>query len=75
MKVFVWQGYRQEAPGHKQTREIVAVKSKNAVARIAGGKPFNLGETRNREEIELALSLPGTIFWRPLDESGPWNQG
>lgn len=75
LKVFGWQGWRSECPpalnGNKQTREVVAAKSKAEVARIAGKKYanqlFNLGETGNSLELQLALSKPGVIFWAPID--------
>ncbi len=76
LKVFGWQGWRPECPsapnGSKQTREVVAAKSKAEVARIAGkeypGQLFNLGETGNSLELQLALSKPGVIFWTPINE-------
>lgn len=88
VKVYGWQGMRHESPGtHRQTREIVAARSKAEVARIAGVKGpnalFNLGETGNAAEIAVATGKPGTIFWRPIDtrdkryvEAGqPWDDG
>ena len=73
--VFGWQGHRHECPpapnGSRQTREICAAKSMAAVARAAGVKYprqlFNLCDTGNAYECELALSSPGTVFWRPID--------
>ncbi|MBW2672481.1 MAG: hypothetical protein JRD89_03575 [Deltaproteobacteria bacterium] len=71
-RVFSWQGWRLEARGHHQTREIVAAKSKAAAARAVGEtdarRLFNLGETYNAEELKQALSEPGVGFWRPLDQ-------
>lgn len=73
MKVYGWQGHRLECQTHhRQTREIVAAKSKAAAARAAGydrpAQMFNLCETGNRQEIETAMSKPGVVMWRPLDD-------
>ncbi len=74
LKVFSWQSFRAECPpnGNLQTREIVAARSKAEVVRIAGKKYtyelFNLGETGNSLELELALSRPGVIFWTPIND-------
>ena len=79
LKVYGWQGFRTEAGkvarNHRnQTREIAAAPSMAACARLAGEnsprKLFNLGETGNDEECELALAEPGVVFWRPLDQPG-----
>ncbi len=75
LKVFSWQSFRAECPpapnGNLQTREIIAARSKAEAVRIAGKKYpyelFNLGETGNHLELELALSKPGIIFWTPID--------
>ena len=84
LKVYGWQGTRANAASHpdgqpwsNQTREIVAAASEAAVARAAKvSRPrqlFNLGETGNAKEIEVAMSKPGIIFWRPYDSrSGKW---
>ncbi len=76
LKVFGWQSFRAECPpapnGNLQTREIVAARSKAEVIRIADKKYtyelFNLGETGNSLELELALSKPGVIFWTPIND-------
>ena len=75
LKVYGWQGWRSEADdghGHKSTREIMAAKSFAAVMRAHHTTSrtdfFNAGETRNEEEIQQALSNPGTVFWRPIDD-------
>lgn len=79
MKVYSWQGYRIEAgTHHNDTREIVAAKSKAAAARAAGESDprrlFNFGETWNKDDIAQALSAPGVVFWRPIDDrNGPWH--
>jgi hypothetical protein len=86
VKVYGWQGYRgreidehfPETPDYRsrQTREICAAPSRAAVYRATGERVsyhFNLVETGNAEEIEQALSGPGTVFWKPIDDrSGRW---
>ena len=51
---------------HNQVRAIVAAKSKAEVARITGVKRpsqlFNLAETGNAREIEIAMRSPGIVF-------------
>lgn len=78
LKVYGWQSHHRTG----QVRMIVAAPSQAAVARLAGYKRpsqlFNLSETRNATEREVALSAPGRIFWttmrtygepyQPLDE-------
>lgn len=63
MRVWGWLGFR----GARQTREVVAAPSKAAAARAAGERDprrlFCLGETRNAEEVRLATSRPGVVFW------------
>ena len=73
LKVYTWQGFRNELPGHhKTTTEVVAAASQTAAARAAGfDRPrqlFNFCETGNDEDIEQAMSAPGTVFWRPIDQ-------
>lgn len=75
LKVYGWSGFRSEAPGyHHQTREIVAATSKAEVARIVGDKSprklVNLSETRNPKEVAVAMSRPGVVFWRGLNDYG-----
>lgn len=75
-KVYGWQGWRSASRG--QTREIVAARSIAEVIRITGGRRsdlFNIDVTGNTTEITQALSDPGTVFWRPLDDySGEWRR-
>lgn len=76
LKIYGWQGMRRECPaapnGSRQTREICAAPSMAAVARIMGEKSpralFNLGETGNGMEIAQAMSEPGVVFWKPLND-------
>jgi hypothetical protein len=75
LKVYGWNGYRAECPsannGSHQTREIVAAHSVAEVLRIAGISrrefEWNGDETGNTTETTLALTYPGTIFWKPLN--------
>lgn len=70
LKVYGWQGFRRECPGaHSQTREIVAARSQTEAARLAGttvARMFNLSETGNPREVEIAMATPGVIFWTPI---------
>ena len=77
MKVYGWQGRRIKCSpaenGSRQTREIVAAKSMAEVGRIVGEDPrrlFNLGTTENEAELEVALSDPGVVYWRPIYSRG-----
>ena len=71
LKIYGWQSQRSS----DQTREIVAAPSRAAAARLAGyqrpDQMFNLGETGNSQEIEIATSKPGIVFWTSLNVSGP----
>jgi hypothetical protein len=64
MNVYVWQGHRY---GIGQVRMIVAAKSKAAAARAAGESDprrlFNLHETDNVVETQVALARPGVVHW------------
>lgn len=76
LKVYGWQSFRREckpAPnGSTQTREICAAHSKVEAARVAGydrpAQMFNLCETGNAGECELAIANPGVVFWKPLND-------
>lgn len=78
LRVYGWQGYRIECPaaanGSHYTREICAAYSQAEVTRLAGvNRPsqlFNLCETGNAEERRLALAMPHSILWKPLDQIG-----
>ena len=75
LKVYGWSGWRAEAKpaanGSRQTREIAAAKSVAEILRITGMTradwKWSGGETGNDEEIQLAMSEPGTVFWSELD--------
>lgn len=75
LKVYTWVGHRHECPpsanGGRQTRELVATTSKKEAARIAGEtgpwRLWNLSETRNEADRQLALANPGVLFWSKLD--------
>lgn len=69
LTVYGWSGWRREC--ECQTREIVAAPSAEEAAALAGEKnPRSLGmfESDDEEEIRLALSAPGAIFWRSRHE-------
>jgi hypothetical protein len=73
LKVYTWQGFRNELPGHHRTTiEVVAAANGSAAARAAGfdrtRQLFNFCETGNDEDIKQAMSAPGTVFWRPIDQ-------
>ena len=74
MKTYGWYGHRESG----QSREIVAAKSGAAAARLAGVKRpsalFNFSETWNLAETLLAMTEPGTVFWRPIDVL-VWHKG
>lgn len=81
LKVYGWQGVRKyHGPGAPCTREIVAAPSMAAIMRITGDNRrsslWNCCETGNEDEITEAMSAPGQIFWRPIDDrGGPWRRG
>lgn len=75
LKVYGISSIRRECPKeenrHQQVRNIVAAPSMKEASRLLG-MPYNhmrtmASETGNEEELALALSKPGTIFWKPLD--------
>ncbi len=81
LRVYMWEGHRLDsetnAKGSHSTKEIVAAHSQYEAARFAGAKtPGNLyafTECRNYNEMRLAKSKPGYVFWRPLhDRMGGW---
>ena len=78
LKVYGWTAHiskrvreQLELPGHiVQARAIVAAPSMAAVGRLLGVRPrtlFNLSETGNALEIQIATALPQTFFASPLD--------
>ena len=82
--VYGWLGYRIDCPpalnGSRQTREIMAARSISEVNRATGLSRNYLsnyaGETGNANEIEVAMSEPGVVFWKPLDyrPEGGWTR-
>lgn len=63
-----------------QTSCIVAAHSKAEVGRITNEKPsglFNLSETGNAQDIATALSKPGVVFWKFVNEhrDDPYREG
>lgn len=71
LKVYGWQDHR---PGVGQVRAIVAARSKAAAARYAGESDprrlFNLDETGNAIERQVALAQPGIVHWVRYRASG-----
>jgi hypothetical protein len=67
LRVYGWQDHRA---GVGQVRAIVAARSKTAAARCAGKTAarqlFNLEETGNAVECEVALARPGVVYWVSL---------
>lgn len=57
-----------------QTRDIVAAHSVAEVLRIANipRSVYNWSgsETSNTEEVELAMSKPGVLFYKPINAQG-----
>lgn len=71
LKVVGWQGFRSEGPKSKCTREICAVPSVAELCRRTGKRRsafFNVCETFNEAEIAQAMTAPGVVFWRGIDE-------
>lgn len=88
LKVYGWTSCRNECPaapnGTQQTREVVAAFSWAAAHRATGkrdsmGQMHNYGGvTGNAEEVALAMSEPGTVFWCSLrdrySETREWHR-
>lgn len=76
MKLKVWGTavIRHRCPGcspHGQVRAVVAARSRSAAAKafqISDRELKNYGSpTGNEEEIRMAMSKPGTVFFRSMD--------
>lgn len=82
IKVYGWTGFRSECVprpnGSRQTREIVAGRTKAAIRDSfgSGNKPpaSEIIETGNDTELALAGSEPGRVFWQPYGarKHEPW---
>jgi len=78
LKVYGVLGWRVGCPaapnGNRQTREVVAARSKAEAARLLGCSLHWLNsygsETWNDRELVVAMASPGTVFWRPNHLSG-----
>lgn len=78
LKVYGFQSFRTQcvpAPnGSLQTREVVAAHSRVEVGHLSGLSVSYLRdfccETGNQDEVKIALSKPGKIFWHPLGQWG-----
>lgn len=75
LKVYGKTGFREEAPAHRQTREIIATTSWVLAAIAFRSSVYQArtwgSVTGNEEELRVALAKPGVLFWRPLDHHGP----
>lgn len=77
MKVYGWRGFKAGMK-NQQARFIVAAPSVAAVLRLTGMTRYTFNndgcETGNVGEVAQALSEPGVIFYRGLDEwlDEPW---
>lgn len=73
LKVYGARGFRSDcreaANRSRQTREVIAARSKAEAKRLAGWRWGNdwFGETGNADEVRIALTRPGKLFWKPLD--------
>lgn len=83
LKVYRWTNWRSDLPpaanGNRQSHEVMAAPSVAAVMRATGLSrhilAHSLGETGNDEDIATALSKPGTVFYRGInDRDGEWRQ-
>lgn len=67
------------APHVRQAHAVVAAPSKKAAAEAFEVSMYELnrsgGETGNDEDIAVALSEPGTVFYRPMNGRGPSFRG
>jgi hypothetical protein len=79
LKVYGWRNWRHAPTFHGQTREVMAAHSVAEVMRTAGitRATWNHGGsiTANDEEVALAMSKPGTVFWQDMkNRGGSWNE-
>ena len=62
----------------EQVNIVAAVKSMAEMSRITGLSPYTLSlytsETGNGYEIEAAMRKPGTVFWRLVNDYGPYHE-
>lgn len=83
LKVFGYTGHRKDAlmalNSSGQTREVVATTTKAEAFRLSGLSRTEFDrkacETGNPEEVEVAMSAPGTVFWEPHNypaRTGEW---
>lgn len=81
LKVYGWTATMPEAlrvrlgdqHWHCQCRAVVAARSLTAVGVIVGRsyrQLFNLCETGNDREIEIALARPGVVFAASINQGG-----
>jgi hypothetical protein len=76
MKVYGWQDHRN---GVGQVRAIVAASSKAAATRCAGEtdarRLFNLCETGNDIELQVARAKPGVVHWVSMSNGDEFRAG
>ncbi|QAY16142.1 hypothetical protein SEA_SONALI_30 [Arthrobacter phage Sonali] len=80
LKVYAWTGTKfTPGSGQRQSRNIIAATSIAELVRLAGiprsEYKWSGSTTGNPEEVAQAMSKPGTMFWRPLDGRGAWQEG
>lgn len=77
LKVYGYSGFVRDGT-HVQSRMVVATTSKKVAAVLFRTTLHDLnefgGETGNKDEIATAMSNPGKVFYRPLDDRGPFKE-
>lgn len=73
LKVWGWVGINPNPTnGHRQVREVVATTTKRQAIEASGLSAYTFnqyaGETGNTTERVTALSDPGAVFYRPLND-------
>ena len=79
LHVYQWQGHRYECREDRGcTREIVATTSRSAARVLSYADHSNmrpkLEEIQpavHKDDIAQAMSEPGVVFWRPIDQRAP----
>lgn len=80
LKVYHWIGFHRPIGGNinrRQSREVVAATSQKKAAALyshyEGPRALDMTTTENEDDVAIAMSEPGTIFWKQLDsrEKGP----
>ena len=62
----------------EQVTILAAVKSMAEMSRVTGLSLYNLNlyamESGNGDDIEAAMCKPGTVFWRLVNDYGPYHE-